>query len=211
MCVRMWVCASACVRVCVCACMGVRVCAAAWVGVRVWVCVCACVRVCVHARAYVCVRARWACVCECMGCHVFLCMMHVMCVYIVKGYVLDPVIFLCRVCRVIRRRGRSVGRSVTAAGRGRRQVSKATFDACVPSRLSSSSSRFVARRRSRRRLLGGGFLGRFLGAGGALRLFPAAERFGKLERDDEIIPEMEENRHHGVRDEEQRERVLHDL
>ena len=103
----------------------------------------------------------------------------------------------------------AVGRSVGDGRRGRREVSKATFDACVPSRLSSSSSRFVARRRARRRLLGGGFLGRFLGAGGALRLFPAAERFGKLERDDEIIPEMEENRHHGVRDEEQRERVLY--
>ncbi len=63
-------------------------------------------------RTYVCVRARWACVRECMGCHghkVFLCMMHVMCIYIVKGSSI-PLFFLSCVCRVIRRRGRSVGR-----------------------------------------------------------------------------------------------------
>ena len=64
-------------------------------------------------RAYVCVRARWACVCECMGCHgleTCICMMHVMCIYIVKGYVLYPVIF-CVVCVVssVVAVGRSVG------------------------------------------------------------------------------------------------------
>ena len=63
-------------------------------------------------RAYVCVRARWACVCECMGCHgleTCMCMMHVMCIHS-QGIRTLSRYFLCRVCRVLRRRGRSVGR-----------------------------------------------------------------------------------------------------
>ena len=74
-------------------------------------------------RAYVCVRARWACVCECMGCHgleTCMCMMHVMCIHS-QGIRTLSRYFLCRVCRVLRRRGRSVGRwTVGRSAAGRR-------------------------------------------------------------------------------------------
>ena len=58
-------------------------------------------------RTYVCERDGR--VCANVWDDMALCMMHVMCIYIVKGSSI-PLFFLSCVCRVIRRRGRSVGR-----------------------------------------------------------------------------------------------------